>query len=425
MTLVVRPGRVAGSVRASASKSYTHRAFVLTALAGGGVVTRALLSADTKATLGCLEGLGASYQASEGTVRITGRPVRPAEDVLNVANSGTTLRILSAVAALLPSTTVLTGDASIRSRPMGALVAALSELGARAEAVGREGRPPVIVRGPLRGGEARLPGDVSSQFVSALLVAAPFAASDTRIRLSSPLKSRPYVDVTLEVMRHFGLAAEESDDGFSVPAGQSPRARSYEVPGDFSSAAFPLAAAAVVGGRVTVEGLDAAGAQGDRKILDHLRAFGAKVAVAERTVSVEGTGTLAAIEADVGDTPDLFPVLCAVAAHAKGVSRFHGARHLRFKETDRIRAMVAELSKMGVRIEERDDGAVVHGGAPLSGARVLSYDDHRILMALAVAALGARGETTIDDPGSYPVSYPGFVRDLVSLGAPIEEVDAR
>lgn len=405
-------------VAAPPSKSYTHRALVLAFLAGEGRVARPLWGQDTLATRSCLATLGATITGRQ-VARVARGPLEAPGDVLDVENSGTTLRLLTGVCGLLEGASVLTGDASIRARPMEPLLDALRQLGARASSTRGNGCAPVVVQGPLRGGEARLPGDVSSQFVSALLLAGPLAAKDVRVALSSPLRSRPYVDATLALLRHYGVRVEEGPHGFDVPGGQAYARRSLRVPGDWSSAAFPLVAAAITGGRVRVAGLSSEWPQGDRAIVTHLRAMGARVREGAGVVALEAAG-LEGAELDLGDTPDLFPALCVAGACARGTTLLGGAPHLRFKESDRIRAMAQGLRRMGARVRELPDGLVVQGGRGLRGASIATHGDHRILMAFAVAALAARGPVRLSEHGSFAVSYPGFLDDLLALGARVE-----
>lgn len=414
---------VNGRCDAPPSKSYTHRAFALALLADETLVREPLLSEDPLATLACVERLGAKVERRDDGILVRGGPVTTPNDVLDCKNSGTTMRLLTAVAALAPGGSVLTGDATLRRRPMQPLLDALKPLGAEAWSTRHNGLAPVVVHGPMRGGATRIAGDVSSQFVSGLILAGARAHDGLGLEVTTHLKSRPYVDITLDMLRRFGGRADvmEAPDAsrgplFRLPGDQRLSCREYRVPGDFSSAAFPLGAAAVTGGTVTVGNLDLANPQGDKAIVDALKAFGCKVRESGNEVTVTG-GDLRGIEWDLGDTPDMFPLLCAVAAHAKGATTLTNAEHLRFKESDRIAAMARELGKMGVRVEERKDGAVVHGGPVAGDATVTSYGDHRILMACAVAALKAERAVTVDDSESHAVSYPSFIDDFKRMGA--------
>lgn len=420
MTLAIHPGTLKGSVVAPPSKSYTHRAFFLGLLSHGTTrVLDPLLSEDPRATLDAVAALGARVERGAVVDITSDGNARTPENVIDCLNSGTTLRLLSAIAALAPGASVLTGDASLRKRPMKPLVDALAALGVRAESTRDNGCAPVIVRGPLRGGTATLPGDVSSQFVSALLLAGTRTAKGIDVHIQGELKSRPYVDITREMVEDFGGRIEEPTRGhFHAPGGQTLKAREYRVPGDYSTAAFPLCAGALAG-EVTVKNLPLRSAQGDRAIVAHLQAFGADIKAHGADITAK-RADLRGIRVDLSDTPDAFPVLCAVAAHARGETVLSGAKHLRFKESDRIAVMVANLKRLGVDCEEREDGAVIRGGKVHAAKGLVTEGDHRILMALAVCALRAEGPLELDDHDAYRVSYPTFVEDFQCLGVRME-----
>ncbi len=413
---------VRGRVRAPPSKSYTHRAILLAALSGGpSVVSRPLLSEDTEATLAGVEAFGAEVLRKEDALRISSPGLsRPGHEI-DAKNSGTTLRLLSGTAALVRGTTVLTGDVSLRKRPMGPLLEALIGLGADARSVPGDGRPPVRITGPIRGGGTSLSGSVSSQFVSSLLLACPLAPEPTTLHILPPILSEPYVDVTRHMLRLFGGTVDAHGNDFEIPGGQRYKPADVVVPGDFSSAAFPLVAAAISGGDVTVDGLDASAPQGDRRIADILGAFGASVTHGPESVRVRAA-PLQAQTVDVSATPDLFPVLAVLATQARGESRFVNGVQLRLKESDRIETTVAFLRDMGADVTATADGCVVRGPAKLSCASVESHGDHRILLAAAVAGLVARGPVAISDPWCFRVSYPSFLDDFRALGAEMEVV---
>jgi len=378
-----------------------------------------LLSDDTKATLDALLAFGAEVMHDGGNLDIWCEELRPAMRTIDARNSGTTLRLMTAVGALLPAQATLTGDASLVKRPMGPLVEALRQLGARCDYLGSNGCAPLAVTGPMVGRSSKITGDVSSQFVSALLIACCRKKGDTELVVEGRLRSRPYVDITLRMLRDFGVDVEESRGKFTVPGDQSLSLETYTVPGDYSSAAFSLAAAAATGGDVTVSNLDPRSPQGDRAFLEHLKAFGAKVSVHGSSVRVIGR-RLAGATVDVRDTPDLFPVLAVLGALADGRTVLRGGENLRAKESDRIATTTAFLNAMGGTVKANDDGCEILGGEKLRGTTVTTAGDHRILMAAAVAALASSGETRIEDDESYAVSYPGFVRDMHQLGCRLE-----
>ena len=420
MRLKVSRSRANGSVMSSPSKSYTHRAMTLALLAEGtSVLRRPLLGEDTLATLEAVKAFGASV-AGEDVLEITGGRLRCPDNVIDARNSGTTIRLMAGVASLLPCITVLTGDQSVRRRPMQPLIEALCSMGVRCESTRGNGLAPLAVRGPNTGAITSIRGDVSSQFISSLLISSAVKEVDTDIVLTAPLKSRPYVDITREMMRRFGAEFMETAEGFHVPGGQRYRPQDYTIPGDFSSAAFPLAAGALTG-EVTVGNLDPSDAQGDRAFLDILKAMGARVEWRGTDLRCACAG-LHGTDIDLGDAPDLFPMVAVLCACAEGSSRIHNAAHVRLKESDRIAATAAFLKDMGADVQETPDGCLIRGGRPLRGAAVDSHDDHRILMAAAVAAMVADGETIISDGQCHRISYPGFVQDMRSLGAVMEMI---
>jgi 3-phosphoshikimate 1-carboxyvinyltransferase len=418
MKLEISRSAARGVVRAPPSKSYTHRAIILAGLARGeSVIKRPLLSGDTLATLHGMEAFGAMTRREGDDLVVRGGTLRPPSGEIDCGNSGTTLRLLAGVASLLPSTVTLTGDASLQQRPMKPLLAALGELGVSAASARKDGTAPLIIRGPNKGRWAHIKGDVSSQFISSLLISSALKDLDTEIVITTPLLSKPYIDITMDIMARFGVRSWETKDGYHVPGGQTYRPLTMAVPGDYSSAAYPLAAGALTG-KVTVSGLDPEDRQGDRRAVDILAGLGAKITRKGDRVTAEAA-PLVGCDIDLRDNPDLFPILAVLATQAEGVSRLHGAGHLRHKESDRIRATVTFLKAMGADIEERDDGCEVRGPTPLRGRSVDTFGDHRIMMAEAVAALVADGTTVISESESAAISYPSFVKDLRALGASI------
>lgn len=425
--LKVKPSKLAGEVKAPPSKSYTHRAFMVALLARGeSKVINPLVSFDTEATIEAARTLGAEVSQEGDVWRVLGTAgeLKPRADTIDARNSGTTIRLMSAIAALSPKLVRLTGDESVCARPMGPLIEALAKLGTKARCEGLRGRPPVVVGGGLRGGEVEITGAISSQFISALLLVSPYAKEDVKITVTEELRSKPYVEITLELLDGAGARIKRSRDlmEFKIPGGQVFKAIDFKVPGDFSSASFMLAAAALAGGTVRVSNLDVQSAQGDKRIIELLREFGADVRVKGKAVEVSGGGELSGIEADCGNNPDLVPALAVLGSVAEGRTRLLNIPHLRLKETDRIRALASELRKLGAEVEERPDELRIRGVKRLKGAKLTSYGDHRMAMALAVASLVAWGETIIDGAESISVSYPSFVEDIRKLGGKVELV---
>ncbi|WP_144900985.1 3-phosphoshikimate 1-carboxyvinyltransferase [Halobellus captivus] len=430
MDVIISQSRVAGRVRAPPSKSYTHRAILAAGYGHDAVVTDPLVSADTRATIRAVEAFGGAVERADDDSRIDvsgfgGRPDVP-DDVVDCANSGTTTRLVTACGALADGLCVFTGDDSLRSRPQGPLLDAIQQLGGRAESTRGNGQAPLVVGGDTPGGGVSIPGDVSSQYITALLMAGAVTDEGIDIELETELKSAPYVDITLEVLRDFGVEVERTDAGFSVPGGQSydPTGGEYAVPGDFSSMSYLLAAGAVAaaeGETVVVEGARPS-AQGDSAIVGILESMGASIDWDREAgeITVE-SGTLSGTTVDVGDTPDLLPTIAALGAIADGDTVIENCEHVRYKETDRVRAMAEELETMGASVTEERDRLTIHGGeSDLVGARVDGRADHRIVMSLAVAGLVADGETTIRGGEHVDVSFPDFFERMASLGVDVE-----
>ncbi|MEF8787191.1 MAG: 3-phosphoshikimate 1-carboxyvinyltransferase [Haloarculaceae archaeon] len=418
---------VSGEAQAPPSKSYTHRAILAAGYADGATVYDPLVSADTRATARAVEAFGGSVTRDEdaGTMQIDGFGGTPdvPDDVIDCANSGTTMRLVTAAAGLADGLTVLTGDDSLRSRPQGALLRALDQLGARAESTRNNGQAPLVVGGPIVGGTAAIPGDVSSQFITALLMAGANTDAGIDIALETELKSAPYVDITLEVMDAFGVQARQTKRGFSVAGHQTYDAGDgYNVPGDFSSMSYLLAAGALASDDSVTITSAYPSAQGDQAIVDILEAMGASVDwdrdVGEITVQ---NSTLEGIEVGVEDTPDLLPTIAVLGAAADGTTRITNAEHVRYKETDRVSAMAEALTKMGASVEEEQETLTVHGGdSRLEGTTVDGRADHRIIMSLAVAGLVAEGTTTIRGIEHVDVSFPDFFDVISGLGASVQ-----
>ncbi|MGC9444444.1 MAG: 3-phosphoshikimate 1-carboxyvinyltransferase [Candidatus Methanospirareceae archaeon] len=435
MNARVRRSTIAGEAIAPPSKSYTHRAITIAALAKRSEICYPLLSDDTAATMAAARALGAGiavlrYESAPKVLidGVDGRPATP-DDVLNARNSGTTLRFFTAVAALCAGMTVLTGDDSLRKRPNGALLTALTDLGATAISTKGDGTAPLLVRGPLKGGKTTFNASQSSQFLSALLIACPLVGHDSYIHATN-LSSVPYMRMTTELLQQAGVDIPCScphgsrDFACQVTGGQAYTLPRFTVPGDFSSASYLLAAAALSNSRIRVRNLFPS-AQGDARIVALLEAMGASLHWNQSTGVVEVSGTesgeLEAITVDMRENPDLVPTIAVLAAVAAGTTEISGVAHLRFKETDRLRFLAEELTKLGVQITENDDGLSIRGtnGNPLKAAAVSAHDDHRLAMALVIAALAARGESVVNGVDSVKISYPSFFKDMLTLGADI------
>jgi 3-phosphoshikimate 1-carboxyvinyltransferase len=421
--------RLEGTLDPPSSKNYTARYILAACLAEGeSVVSKAAESDDAEAMIQCCQSLGATIRRRNGDLHITGfgrRPRSPGR--LNPRNAGAVLRFLLAVGALLPEVTFETDfPESLGKRPNQDLLDALTQLGVRCES--QQGRLPITLHGGrLRGGEISVSGVVSSQYVSALLFLAPLIGQDVSIRVINGLKSRPAIRTTLEVVHEAGIEVDASDDlmYFSIREGQAYRPRRYDVHGDYPGAAAILAAATIVPSQITITRLYE-DQQGERAALDVLRSTGARLLHQKNTVTLTSSGKgLRAVEFNGDLATDAVLPLVGAACFARGTSRFYNVENLRHKECDRISVPVRELTRIGVKAEERPDEIVIFGNPAGydGGVRVDSHNDHRVVMLLAIVGLRCRNGLVIENAHHVAKSYPNFFRDLQSLGAAIELSD--
>jgi 3-phosphoshikimate 1-carboxyvinyltransferase len=414
--------RPQATVRVPGSKSLTNRALVLAALGGqqNCCLCGALRSEDTELMASALRQLGyhvrGHWNEPVPTVEVI-HPENtslPASAELFVGNSGTTMRFLTALVSLGKGRYRLDGVARMRERPIEELLDGLRQLGVRASSESGNGCPPVVIDSDgLAGGTVRLRGDRSSQFLSALLLAAPFADGETVIEVEGPLVSRPYVDMTLTLLRDRGYTVTAEGPRFRVPP---QRGRLWggrcDIEPDASAASYFYAAAAVTGGQVTVPGLSRRTLQGDVRFVELLGQMGCRIVPEGNAITVQG-GPLHGIDADMNDISDTVMTLAAVACFAEGPTTIRNVAHIRHKETDRLAALATELRRLGAGVEERKDGLVITP-RPLRGAVVQTYDDHRLAMSLALVGLRVDG-VVIDNPACVAKTYPGFFEDLERL----------
>lgn len=413
---------ISGTVRCPPSKSYTHRAIAIASLANGeSTITNALLSRDNLATINACKKLGSKLIQKNRTIIIAGRnKFDSGNREIDAENSGTTIRIMIAMSALVEEgKTTLTGDESLRKRPMQPLLDALKQLGV--DSTSANGMPPVVVKGGgIRGGYTEIKGDVSSQFISALLISCIYADRDVEIAVKGDQVSKPYIDATLATMRQFGVKIDNRHYTNYRVKRQQYKPTKFDIPSDFSSAAMMLAAGALAGD-VTVEGLNFELPQADAKIVDILHDMGASIKMnkTKGTVRVEAPGKMEGDTFNLQNTPDLLPVVSILALKAKNKVTIKGVAHARVKETDRIANIVMELKKVGAEVEEFEDGLSIRVSGKLKNASLNAYNDHRLFMAFCIASL-LTDKCVIDGLESVDVSYPTFVDDLRKLGANIK-----
>ncbi|WP_165071479.1 3-phosphoshikimate 1-carboxyvinyltransferase [Paludisphaera rhizosphaerae] len=409
------------SVRVPGSKSLTNRALIVAALAKGeSVLTGALDSEDTRVMVDALKklGVGVEHDVASSTIRVSGCSGRfpAAEADMYVANSGTTLRFLTAALTVGKGKYRVDGTPRMRQRPVEDLLQALNGLGAFTKSELETGCPPVLVTADgLDGGFAFVRGDVSSQFLSGLLMAVPYAREETVVEVEGTLVSKPYVEMTLAVMREFGYEAENRKyRRFILKPGRYD-GRNYPIEPDASAASYFFALAAITGGSVTVEGLGSSSVQGDMQFVDVLEHMGCKVERESHRTTVTG-GPLRSVDVDMNAISDTVMTLAVVALFADGLTRIRNVGHIRHKETDRIAALAAELRKLGAVVDEQPDGLLIIPPAPdaLTPASIKTYDDHRMAMSFALAGLKIPG-VVIQDPGCVAKTYPNYWDDLAAV----------
>lgn len=417
----VLPSTCQGSITVPPSKSHTIRALLVATLAPGeSVISRPLLRGDGRSAIQAAQALGATVIETKELLRVqgVGGDLSGGKDLVFTGNSGTTTNLFMSAAALGSRPRRFDGDSSLRSRPVRTLLSALQELGAEVTRDSAGCDVPFVISGPIRGGRTKING-VSSQYVSSLLFSCPLANGNTEFQVDN-LQERPYVELSLWWLEKLGIRYEASDDRtrFFIPGGQHYEPLDLTIPSDFSSATFAAVAAAITGCTIRLSGLDFSDPQGDKDIFDVLTRMGAQVTHQDGIVQVTGK-PLTGCEIDLNTMPDALPAVAVAACCAQGETRIVNVAHARIKETDRIAVMTHELSAMGARIQETPDGLIVQG-TPLTGTNVNGHHDHRVVMALALAGLTARGETIISTAEAAEVTYPGFVKDFQALGAHIE-----
>ncbi len=412
----VEPSFITGEIKAPPSKSMTQRAIAAALLAEGeSLIVNPSYCDDSLAAMSIAVSLGSRVEPGPDSMRITGS-WKLKETKLNCGESGLAIRLFSPIASLFDAEITVSGAGSLKRRPMHMIEEALRQF--RVECNTTNGFLPLTIKGPLRGGECEIDGSISSQLLTGLLMSLPVAEMNSAVRVKN-LKSKPYIDMTLEVLKAFGIeVVNENYELFRIPGRQKYIPRTYEVESDWSGGAFLLVAGAI-NGDLKVTGLRPGSSQSDAAILQVLRDAGANLEITGDIVEISKSG-LKAFEFDATEAPDLFPPLVALAAHCDGISTIRGASRLIHKESDRASALIEEFGKMGIRVSAENDSLIVTGGK-VSGARVNSHEDHRIAMAVAVAALGAEGTVYIKDSHCVGKSYPLFFDDLRKNGAAVHE----
>ncbi len=423
--VIAKTERLTGEVYAPSSKAYTQRTLIAALLSHGtSRILNPLVSDDTKVTLRAVKAFGARVKLQKDCWTIEGAtPIQTPETRIDCNESGATLRFMIPVAALASDSSIFSLGGSLKRRPVKALLQCLKQLGVRTRLQQNNGSSSVMVQGGgISGGKAAIRGDVSSQFISGLLFACPMAKADTEITLTTPLESKNYVRMTEEILAKHSIKISRSDgfEHLQVPSNQIYSPCTHEIEGDFSSAAFLLAAGAIIPSKVCIKNLASSSIQGDKAIVDILTKMGSNIEVGNGQIEVKGDGSLLdAVDIEAKDIPDLVPVCAVLACRSKGTSRIYAAQRLRYKESDRLTSLYTELKKMGAEVAMGKDSLIINGPCALHGNIITAHEDHRIAMACAIAALNADGTTRIKDAECVKKSYPTFFDDLRALGVNI------
>ena len=421
--IVVTRSLLNGNVTCPPSKSYTHRAIFVSSLANGNShIINPLISRDTIATIDACRELGVGIKITDKRLIVSGKDtLKVPDNVINVENSGTTMRFVTAISSLLnDGYVVITGDDSIRKRPMRPLLSALKQLGVNSFSTRENGKAPIIVQGGgINGDNITIDGSISSQFISGILIAGVCAKSGISLRVTGKQVSKSYIESTLNVISKFGARVKHSRDyrKFNIFNNRYVPT-TFTVPGDFSTASLLLSAGTLVGGEITVSNLDFSLPQGDSRILEILKKIGAVISIDKRngTVKTKGIQELDGGEFDLSDTPDLLPVVAILSLKSRNPVRIYGVSHTRYKETDRLKIIASEFRKFGVKTKILPDEITIVSPKKLKSALIDSHNDHRLFMSFVIAAMITE-KSVVDGVESVDVSYPSFIQDMKKIGA--------
>ncbi|MDC0052329.1 3-phosphoshikimate 1-carboxyvinyltransferase [Candidatus Nitrosopelagicus sp.] len=417
MNCKIQKSKLNGRIICPSNKSYTHRAIFLAALSDGkSIVKKILRSNDTLATISACRGFGVEVEEVEDRVTINNTiDSTVGNSMIDAENSGTTIRIAIAVAALSGGNTTLTGDESLRKRPMQPILDSLETMGVKTES--DNGKPPIRINGKIEGNEISINGDISSQFISALMIIGPRLPEGLTINVEGELVSKPYVDLTIAIMKKFGVEVntDEKYKKYQI-AHQIYRPTTFSIPSDFSNLALLLAANVLLGDGLAIEINLGDMPQGDEAIVDILERLGVNVTLEEDIITTESPILLKGGKFDLSNTPDLLPAIAILALKSEKPIELFNVKHARYKETDRIAIMSRELKKIGLEVEEKEDGMILKKSEEIHSAELNSENDHRLFMAFSIAGMFV-GDCTVSDPDSVKVSYPEFISDIKNVGA--------
>jgi len=419
MNCKIEKSKISGHITCPANKSYSHRAIFLASLAGNNSkIDNVLFSADTVATIEACRNFGAEIEEINTSI-IVKKPIKMDIIVpeIDAKNSGTTIRIASGIASLFTREITLTGDSSLQKRPMQPLLDALESIGAKCNST--NGMPPIKITGRILGGDVSIPGNFSSQFISALLICAPLTEKGINLTIEGNLVSKPYLDATIATMKNFGVTVQTliPYKKYSI-APQVYKPSTFTVPMDFSSLALLLSASVLNGENVIIHGRMGNLPQGDKVFIDILEQLGVKVSIKEDQITIQSPKELDGGRFDLSDSPDLLPPLAILALKTTNPIEITNVKHARLKETDRIAILSRELGKIGIRVQEKEDGLILESPKESKGATLNSENDHRLFMAFCIVGMYV-GNCIVTDHESVAVSYPDFINEMNKLGAKI------
>ena len=415
----VEKSEIDGNIECPPNKSYTHRAIFLATLAiDKSIIKNILRSEDTNATINTCKNFGVEIKDVGNDITVTSASeLKIDSNMIDAANSGTTIRIAAAIASLANDKITLTGDSSLKKRPMQPLLDALESLGA--QCTSSNGNPPISVKGRIKGGEVKIPGNISSQFISALMITAPKLENGLVIDINSKVVSKPYIDATIAMMKKFSVDVETKTPykKYIIPE-QNYKATTLTIPSDFSSLALLLVAAVLLGENLTIKASIGSMPQADEAIIDILEIMGVVITLNKNTIKIKSPEKLDGGKFDLSNSPDLIPAIAILSLKASKPIEIFNVEHARYKETDRIAIIARELSKLGIKIEEKKDGLILNNSNSLISANLNSENDHRLFMAFCIAGMYV-GNCTISDPESVKISYPDFISEMRRIGCKI------
>jgi 3-phosphoshikimate 1-carboxyvinyltransferase len=419
MNCRVEKSTISGKIVCPSNKSYTHRAIFLASMADGkSMIKNILKSGDTNATVNACRNFGVEIKeiGNNMAVKSTGE-LKLQNNIIDAANSGTTIRIVTAISALLDDEIVLTGDSSLKKRPMQPLLDALDSLGAKCNS--SAGKPPITVSGRIKGGKVTISGNISSQFISAMMIIAPKLENGILLNIKGKLVSKPYIDATIISMKKFGVnvKTEIPYKKYVIPS-QNYKSTAFTIPSDFSSLALLLSASVLVGEDLTIEISLGDMPQADEAIIDILEILGVIITLDKNTIKIKSPKKLNGGKFDLSNSPDLIPAIAILALKTSKPIEIFNVKHARYKETDRIAILARELSKLGIKVVEKNDGLVLSNTGSLTGDNLNSENDHRLFMAFCIAGMYV-GNCTISDPESVDISYPNFISEMKRIGCKI------